>query len=125
MMNKLFISILILIISGCNSQKSISIDSPEKLKNNQFIGTVIELYKKKTDTKEVYFSIDEKKYFVKFSEGYVSKETLLKFSNQKIVIKGEIKNGEWEESSPGSLSSLETPKPARKGEYIVVNKIYK
>lgn len=122
---KIFIYITVLIIVGCNPQKTISINNPKNLKKNQFIGTVIELHKKKTNTTDIYFNIDDKKYFVKISEGYVSKEDLLKFLNQKIIIKGEIKNGEWEESIPGSFNSLEIPKPSRKGEYIVVTKIYK
>ncbi|MGE0560677.1 MAG: hypothetical protein AB7O47_02580 [Flavobacteriales bacterium] len=117
--------ITLTVLVACNSQKTISVDSSDKLKNNQFIGEFVELTKKKIPTKEIYFKINEKTYFVKFDEGYVSKEEVLKFLNQTIKVKGELKNGEWESSTPGSLSTLESSKSARKGDYFVVNKIYK
>lgn len=120
----------IIVLISCNSQKSVSYEGTEmKLKKNQFIGKFVELNKTKsrnvTAKLDIYFQIENKDYFVKFEEGYVSKAEVLKFLNQTIKVKGEIKNGEWESSTPGSLSTLESSKSARKGDYFVVNKIYK
>ena len=125
MMRILTYLISILLLVACSSQKTVSNNGSDKLKNNQFVGMFVELTKKKIQTKEVYFKIDETTYFVKFDEGYVSKDEVLKFLNQPIKVKGEIKNGEWEASTPGSLSTLETAKSARRGDYFVVNRIYK
>lgn len=120
----------IIVLISCNSQKSVSNEGTEmKLKKNQFIGKFVELNKTKSRNVsaklDIYFQIEEKDYFVKFSEGYVSKENIMNYLNKNILIKGEIKTGEFEESSPGSISTLENSKPGRKGEYIVINKIYK
>lgn len=120
----------IIVLISCNSQKSVSNEGTEmKLKKNQFIGKFVELNKTKSRNVsaklDIYFQIEDKDYFVKFEEGYVSKAEVLKFLNQLIKVKGEIKNGEWESSVPGSISSGNIPVSSRKGNYFVVNRIYK
>lgn len=123
-MNKILTFIILVILLGCKTEKDITSNNSENLKENQFIGTVIELYKKKTKTNDLYFSVEEKNYFIKFSEGYVSKEKLQKYLNKKILIKGKIKTGEWESMAPSSIgNNTIAPKP-RSGDYIVIEKIY-
>lgn len=122
--------ISIILFIGCNSQKSISVDKPENLKKNQLIGTFVAVSRKITRGKEdrineYYFRIENKNYFVKFSEGYVSKEKMLKYLNKQIVIKGEIKNGKWEEATAGSFIGSKVSKRARSGDYIIIIKIFK
>jgi hypothetical protein len=130
-MNRLLIYLsLIILLIGCGNQRNVSVDNPESLNKNQLIGTFIEVSRKIERNKEdriteYFFEIGEKKYFIKYNEGYVPKEQIAKHLNQKVVIKGEIRNGEWEAATPGSFSNLTPQRKPRKGDYIVINKIYK
>lgn len=75
--------------------------------------------------KELYFKVNEKDYFIKIAEGYIAKDIITKYIDKQIVIKGEIKTGDWEIPDAGSIKDGVPPKKARSGEYIVINKIYK
>ncbi len=75
--------------------------------------------------KELYLKVNEKDYFIKIAEGYVAKDIINKYIDKQIVIKGEIKTGDWENPESGSLKDGVPSKKARSGEYIVINKIYK
>lgn len=126
---KLFqLFILTFLYVGCNS--NIKNEPKEiELKKNQFVGKIIykereRLSKTSAPTKkEIYLNMNEKDYFIKISEGYMSEDKLLKHENQIIKIKGEIKNGEWEHQEPVGLNNLNPPK-ARSGEYIVIYRIF-
>ncbi len=116
-----FIAITILLI-GCKPTNETS-NNNSSLKKNELVGTVINKEIKKQNRKELYFRINDKDYFIKLTEGYLSEGKLLKYENQLIKIKGEIKNGPWEHQEPASFGKS-TPPKARHGEYIVIYKIY-
>lgn len=120
-----------LVLLSCNTTSTVSESQKNQLiqqKKNQKSGIV--LYKSRADEsknrqskKEFYFRMNEKEYFVKIPEGYVSEEELLKNIDKQINVKGEIKNGKWEFDTPGSiLNQTETIK-GRSGEYFVIYKI--
>jgi hypothetical protein len=130
-MRYIFITLIGVFITftGCKTQQP-STASPTELKSNQFRGVIQELStnaqtRREVTTKDVYFSIDNKNYFIKFSEGYVTKDEALKYLGKEITIKGEIKKGEWEEYPPSSFSEKKSAAAPRSGEYIIIDKIYK
>lgn len=122
---------LSILLFSCKTQTDVLTNSETKqsiennLKKNEFFAVVEQRRKSRVNSslKETILLIDEKKYFVKFDEGYVSEEKLLKHLNNKIKIKGEIKNGTWEADIPGSMLDKTQPIKGRSGEYIVVYKI--
>ena len=122
---------LSILLFSCKTQADVLTNSETKqtvennLKKNEFFAVVGQRRKNRTDSslKETILLIGEKKYFVKFDEGYVSEEKLLKHLNNKIKIKGEIKNGSWEANIPGSIIDKSQPIKGRSGEYIVVYRI--
>jgi hypothetical protein len=119
----------ILLFIGCTTPET-AVNSPLELKSNQFKGIVQELEmaaKSKTRIvlKDIYFTTNSKNYFIKFSEGYVPKEDLMKYLGKEIIIKGEIKTGQWEDFPPSSVKEQKSLKSPRFGEYIVLDKIYK
>lgn len=119
--------IVLILFTGCKSNSNNNSIETE-LKKNQFIGKIVYKEKKKNtrsssqQKKDFYFIIDDKDYFIKISDGYVSEDKLLKYENQLIKIKGEIKNGEWEHQEPVGLNNLNPPK-ARRGNYIAIYRI--
>lgn len=122
---------LSILLFSCKTQADVLTNSETKqtvennLKKNEFFAVVGQRRKSRTDSslKETILLIGEKKYFVKFDEGYVSEEKLLQHLNKKIKIKGEIKNGSWEADIPGSIIDKTQPTKGRSGEYIAVYKI--
>lgn len=135
-MNKLTSFLLFfsfIILSSCKTTTQVP-DKKEQqvdqLKKNQITGVVI-LKSMATGSrdsqfiKELYLKINEKDYFIKIAEGYVAKDLITKYIDKQIVIKGEIKTGDWETPDAGSIKDGTPPKNARSGEYIVINKIYK
>lgn len=129
-MKNSYIIVLFLLIFSCKNQPvtapsaNVDIKQEETLKKNEFFAVVTERKKKRNnDEIELLLLINETKYFVKIDEGYVSKEKLLKYLNQTIKIKGEIKNGQWEADIPGSVLEKTQPIKGRSGEYIAVYKI--
>ena len=125
----IFLLAFTVIFIGCKSSYN-SIATVSELKNNQFRGVLQELTmaaksKEGIVLKDVYFTTNSKNYFVKFSEGYVTKEEAMKYSGKEITIKGEIKNGQWEDFPPSSIKEQKSLKSPRSGEYIVLEKIYK
>lgn len=114
---------------GCKSSETTTY-SLKELKKNQFRGVVQELNsapRTRTEVviKDIYFTTNSKNYFIKFSEGYVTKEEAMKHFGKEIIIKGEIKNGQWEDFPPSSFKDQKSLKAPRSGEYIVLEKIYK
>jgi hypothetical protein len=132
-MKNLYILVLLLLILSCKTKpiKETSTNTKfkkeESLKKNEFYVVVTERKKKKNNDnqKELILLINDKKYFVKIDEGYVSRDKLYKYLNQTIRIKGEIKNGPWEADIPGSVLDQTQPIKGRSGDYIVVYKIIK
>ncbi|MCB9360801.1 MAG: hypothetical protein H6587_04125 [Flavobacteriales bacterium] len=119
----------ILFFTGCKTSDTVA-NSSKELKSNQYKGVVQELtmpvkLRGGLVLKDFYFTTSSKNYFIKFSEGYVSKEEAMKFLGKEIIIKGEIKNGAWEDFPPYSAEEQKTLKAPRSGEYIVLEKIYK
>ncbi len=122
---------LSILLFSCKTQSDVLTNSETKqtvesnLKKNEFYAIVGQRRKSRMDSslKETILLIGEKKYFVKFDEGYVSEEKLLKHLNSKIKIKGEIKNGTWEPDISGSIIDKTEPINGRSGEYFVVYKI--
>ncbi|MBI2279638.1 MAG: hypothetical protein HYU68_02970 [Bacteroidetes bacterium] len=122
---------LSILLFSCKTQADVLTNSETKqtvennLKKNEFFVVVGQRRKTRTDSslKETILLIGEKKYFVKFDEGYVSEEKLLKYLNKKIKIKGEIKNGSWEANKSGSIIDKSQSIKGRSGEYIVVYRI--
>jgi hypothetical protein len=78
-----------------------------------------------TSIPEAYFRTNQKDYFIKFSEGYITKDNALKYKDKQIIIKGEIKQGLFENMKPASFGNKTLPPPPRSGEYIIIEKIYK
>lgn len=100
------------------------------MKKNQFTGTIIYQEEKIIGRsfqpeKELYFRMNDKDYFIKISEGYVSKETLHQYENKLVRIKGELKNGIYKQSQSGSFNNQKTPTKPRSGNYITIYKIFK
>lgn len=134
-MNKLFSIFIIftVVVLSCKTTNKVSQSTDPKgvqLKKNQMAGIVIlkgitnESRSTQSSIKELFFKINEKDYFIKISEGYVAKDIISKYIDKQIIIKGEIKTGEWETPDAGSLKDGTPSKKARSGEYIVINKIY-
>ena len=121
----LFALIICLYLGGCStSNKSLeSIVDTTNLKN----GTVLYLPKKTREglqkEMEFYFRIEEKNYFVKLSESKVNATELKKHVNQTVSIKGNIKNGPWEEKKATTITSNQYPEKPRSGVYITIDKI--
>jgi hypothetical protein len=124
------LSIYLLIISciyfgGCSVSKKSSdlIVDEANLKN----GMLIYLPKKTREglqkEMEFYFRIEEKNYFVKLSESKVNATELKKHVNQTVSIKGNIKNGPWEEMKATTITSNQYPEKPRSGVYITIDKI--
>lgn len=135
-MNKLISIVIIfsLIVLSCKTTTEVSQSTNQQgsqLKKNQLVGVVIlkgitnESRSTQSNNKELFFKINEKDYFIKISEGYVSREELSKYIDKQITIKGEIKTGEWEGIQAGSIQEGTSSKKPRSGEYIIINKIYK
>lgn len=134
-MNKLIsiVIIVLVIVLSCKTTTEVSKSTSQQgsqLKKNQMVGVVIlkgvanESRSTQSNNKELYFKINAKDYFIKISEGYITKEIISKYIDKQITIKGEIKIGEWESIQSGSLQEGTSSKKARSGEYIVINKIY-
>ena len=133
-MNKLFSIFIIfaVVVLSCKTTNKVSQSTDQKdvqLKKNQMVGVVIlknmaNESRNSQSNKELYFKVNEKDYFIKISEGYIAKDIISKYIDKQIVIKGEIKTGEWETPDAGSLKDGTPSKKARSGEYIVINKIY-
>lgn len=136
-MNKLssvFIVILLIVLSCKTPTKTQQTGNQQadQLKKNQLLGVIIlknssstESRSVQTEGKELFFKINEKDYFIKISEGYVSVDLLSEYIDKQVVIKGEIKIGEWESIKAGSIKEGTTSKKPRFGEYIVINKVFK
>ena len=77
---------------------------------------------KVTESRDLYFRLSVKDYFIKFCESDVTFEQIEPFINNEFEIKSvtleiEIKDGEWDNCNvPGYVQS-------RTGPYIVINKI--
>jgi hypothetical protein len=125
--------ILATFLSSCKDSQNISrntIHDSNQLKKNQLLGIVKYLSPitgaKKTNAetkKEYYFDINNKIYFIKISEGFITELELSEYVDKQIVIKGEIKNGQLEIDKEGSFASKTESVEGRKGEYITITKI--
>jgi hypothetical protein len=130
-LNSLLI-IFAFVIFSCKSTTQVSDlkeQQVDQLKKNQFIGVVVlksmaNESRNSQSEKELYFRIGDKDYFIKITEGYIAKDIISKHVDKQILIKGEIKTGEWENPEAGSLKDGIPSKKARSGEYIVINKIF-
>lgn len=129
---RIIIILLVTIALGLYACKTTKQSTTEvsQLKKNQFLGIPQELSPTATlrgqvVVKDIYFTTNQKNYFVKFSEGYITKEELTKYLGQEILIKGEIKNGPWESHPTVSITQQKSLAAPRSGEYIVLEKIYK
>jgi hypothetical protein len=130
-MKNIIYILLIISFANCKSSKqNKSKKSINNLKKNQFTGVIITKDKPKINNSDIsipeaYFRTNQKDYFIKFSEGYVTKDNVLKYKNKQIIIKGEIKQGLFENMKPASFGNKTPPPPPRSGEYITIEKIYK
>lgn len=133
-MNKLnlFLLFFSIIILSCKTTTPISNSNEQKvvqLKKNQLTGVVLlkNMANGSRDSqsiKELYLKVKEKDYFIKIAEGYVAKDIITKYIDKQIVIKGEVKTGDWENPDAGSIKDGTPPKKARSGEYIAIYKIF-
>lgn len=114
-------------IYGCKTNDETS--NLTTLKDYQLRGSVIHLPKKTNEglesTKELYFRVENKNYFIKLNECLVSVPDLMKHLGKTIVVKAHIKEGQWEHQKPMAISSVKQPEKARSGPYITIEKIYK
>ena len=127
------LTIILISFSACkntqtNDSKIKSIDQAENLKKNQKKGLVVEKTRrgsKRGDEKisEYFLRINEKDYFVKYDEGYISKEKLSKYINKEIVFKGELKRGPLSKEIPASITNPNPP-IVRTGDYVAIYKIF-
>jgi hypothetical protein len=121
------ITTILFSIYGCKTNDETS--NLTTLKDYQLRGSVIYLPKKTNkgleSTKELYFRVENKNYFIKLSESSVSALYLMKYIDKPVVVKGSIKEGLWENQKPMAINSVEQPEKARSGPYIVIEKIYK
>lgn len=120
-----FVLIVYLYLGACSTSKK-PLDSIVD-KTNLKTGTVIYAQKKTRDglqkEMEFYFRIEGKNYFVKLSESKVNATELKKHVNQTVSIKGNIKNGPWEEMKATTITSNQYPEKPRSGVYITIDKI--
>lgn len=124
----IYLFILILsILHSCSGNRYTS-DNIE-LKKNEFLGIVeYKEYKQlsrnsPTRPKELFLKTKNKEYFIKISEGYLSKNKIIQYIGASVLVKGEIKNGEWEERIPIDIKNPNPPEP-RSGDYLIIKKIY-
>lgn len=121
--------IAILFLTSCKVQQN-SNSTHKPLKENQLRATVLHLPLRSKEgldnsKNEFYLKIDNKNYFVKLSECFVSEATLLKYVNKEIVIRGQIKSGAWEHEKASSFGQTTEPEKPRSGPYVVIEKVYK
>ncbi|MCC7331117.1 MAG: hypothetical protein IT232_00790 [Flavobacteriales bacterium] len=131
----IILTLTIFLITSCKSGKNSNstLNKQEiQLKKNQFLGTVkfstpvnSSREASQHSKKEYYIEINNEYYFVKFSEGFVKENTLSKYIDKEIIIKGEIKNGKWEDGTSGSIANKTIAVQPRIGKYVTIDKIIK
>jgi len=122
---RILLLLITLLFIGCNPKATLE-NQTTALKKNQYRATVVqrkkELQKNYTD---FFLKIDDKIYFIKINEGYVSPSELLKCLNKEIIVKAELREGPWEVQEPSSIKEGKQVRKARSGPYVVIYKIYK
>ncbi|PIZ06097.1 MAG: hypothetical protein COY57_03800 [Flavobacteriales bacterium CG_4_10_14_0_8_um_filter_32_5] len=119
---KLLMCACLLLLIQCKAP-DVSLNSSQKLKKNEYIIKLIEIENRKTKQKELFVLLDDKKYFIKFSESALKHEDARNYLNKNSIGKIKFRNGYWEEQKPVSLSNPSAPTKARSGDYVILLKI--
>lgn len=129
-MNKFIYFIIILISFSCHSQEETVVNKQNGLSKENATPNVYNCRLIEKDfvnkigassgIKELYLRCSIQDYYIKLCESNITKEDLLPYLKKGISVKGEVKEGLWDDCNQGS-----EPLQSRVGNYIVIYSIEK